>query len=525
MKCPATLLITLGLALLAAGSLAGCSDDGGAVDVGGETAEDTSDQSGADTGTETGDGTDADACEAARPALATRRLDVDGMLLLDALDRQVGLRGVNAGGRSKLPPFFPFPFAESGDPLQGDAPPFDAAVAAYFDRVQGWGHDVVRLPFSWDALEPTRGTFDEAWLDRYEAMVEAAGARGLRVIVDFHQDVFARPYCGDGFPIWACPDPIPETPEDCSSWFLGYFQDTNQMAAFDNFWANGDGLRDDFLAMWEHMVARTWPHDNVIGFEIINEPGNGSADEADWAPNVLTPFYEEVGSAMRGWAPGALIFFDGTGIDAVTQETEVELPAGEGFIFAPHFYDGNVFLGGDIGGVEYVEEGLGKWAALRDAWNVPALVGEFGIRSDHPSAADYVRFNFDFLDVYGLHGTLWEYSTTADDWNQEAMSVVSPDGEETAVVDAMVRAYAAAVAGRVTSWSYDALARTGELVYEAHADGVTEIAAPARLYPDGVQAELTGVEGCWAWDAEAGVLVVKATAAGTGTLTFSPAGG
>ena len=505
------------LSLLAAAQTSACADDGGAT-------ADPASETGA-SGGETTDDTAVAACAATRPDLPTRRLDVEGMLLVDAVDREVLLRGVNAGGRSKLAPFFPFPFAESGHPLQSDAPAFDDAVGVYFDRVAAWGHDVVRLPFSWEALEPTRGTWDEAWLDRYEAMIEAAGARGLRVIVDFHQDVFARPYCGDGFPVWACPEPVPETPADCSSWFLGYFQDDHQKAAFDNFWANGDGLRDDFLVMWEHMVARTWPHDHVIGFEIINEPGNGSADEAEWAPDVLTPFYEEVGAAIRGWAPGALVFFDGTGIDAVTQETEVELPAGDGFVFAPHFYDGNVFLGGEIGGVEYVEEGLGKWAALRDAWGVPALVGEFGIRSDHPSAADYVRFNFDYLDAYGLHGTLWEYSTTADDWNQEAMSVISPAGEETVVVDAMVRAYPMAVAGRVTAWSYDALERAGELVYEARADGVTEIAAPARLYGAGVEATLTGVEGCWAWDAEAGVLVVRTLEAGTATVGLEPAGG
>jgi len=98
-------------------------------------------------------------CEAllaAPPALATARLTVDGARFRDALGREVLLRGVNAGGRAKLPPFFAFPFAESGVAAQAGAPAFDVAVGRYLDRVAAWGLDVIRLPFTWEAAEPTR---------------------------------------------------------------------------------------------------------------------------------------------------------------------------------------------------------------------------------------------------------------------------------------------------------------------------------------------------------------------------------
>ena len=77
------------------------------------------------------------ACVATAPTLAHRRLRASGTALIDAAGRQVLLRGVNAGGRSKLPPFLPFPFAESARPDQADAPPFDEAVAALRCHRQG----------------------------------------------------------------------------------------------------------------------------------------------------------------------------------------------------------------------------------------------------------------------------------------------------------------------------------------------------------------------------------------------------
>jgi hypothetical protein len=38
----------------------------------------------------------------------------------------------------------------------------------------------------------------------------------IRVVLDFHQDVFSRRNCGDGFPDWALADPEVERPADCS---------------------------------------------------------------------------------------------------------------------------------------------------------------------------------------------------------------------------------------------------------------------------------------------------------------------
>ena len=464
-------------------------------------------------------------CEAllaAPPTPSTQRVTLEGARVLDALGREVLLRGVNAGGRSKLPPFFPFPFAESGAAGQEAAAPFDDAVATYLDRVAGWGHDVVRLPFTWEAVEPTRGSYDETYLDRYAAVIAAAGERRIRVIVDFHQDVFARAHCGDGFPPWAVGDPTATPDEDCGGWFTGYLSDAGVKGDFDRFWADDDGLMDAFEAMWRHVAARTWPRDNVVGFEIINEPSAGNADEDSWARDVLAPFYARLAGVIREVAPGAPVFVDATGFDAVTAETAVPRPDTTGVVFAPHYYDGLALVSGAAPADGDALTPLGRWRAVGDAWRAPVLVGEFGIRPDAEGAAAWVRKNFDALDAHRLHGTYWEYSATVDDWNGEAMSAVDGSGTELATASELVRAYPLAVAGELTTFAFDREALTGELSFAATAGGVSELRVPARLYPSGVSATVTSGDACTALAADGVTLLIGSLDGGPVTVTFGP---
>jgi endoglycosylceramidase len=466
----------------------------------------------------------AAACEPeapVRPELARLRLVAEGPTLRDAEGRQVLLRGVNAGGRSKFEPFFPFPFAESGLPDQAGEPPFDEAMRAYVDRIVEWGLDVVRLQLSWEALEPTRGVYDDVYLERYSTLAGHLGSRGIRVVVDFHQDVFAAPLCGDGFPLWALPDPDMQPRTDCDAWYMGYMGDAGVDEAFEHFWADEDGVIEAFEAMWRHVAARLWSVEGVIGFEVMNEPYPGTADDEAWARDVLTPFYARMAQVIRDEAPGALIFIDAPGTDAPEGETAVSVPAGGGFVFAPHYYSPSVYIfGPDTGTYDTVAE-LQPWAALRDDWGVPLLVGEFGSVTGTEGGGRYMSACLDALDSYLLHGAAWQYSTTRDDWNAEGYSVTGYGGEETPSAEALVRAYPRAVSGDLVSFAFDAETLEATVVFEAR-PGVTEIAAPARLYPDGPASEVGGVDATATYDAEAELLLIETAGAGRATVTLGP---
>ena len=462
------------------------------------------------------------ACSTASESLVTKRLRVEGTSFIDDMGRQVILRGVNTGGRNKFAPFFPFPFKESGLENQANAHGFDKALNDYLDRVVDWGHNVIRLPFSWEGLEPDRGAYDATYLTRYLAMIDAADARNLRVIVDFHQDVFAAPYCGDGFPIWACPQPVPVAPDDCSGWFMAYLeQDSPIHEAYGRFWRNEDGLMDAFKAMWAHMAKATSTRDNVIGFEIINEPHNGTQDEDTWAKEELPAFYEDLSAVIRTVAPNALIFFDSTGLDAATQEPLMERPSGGEFIFAPHYYLMSIYTGGELD-MEEVPKGLARWSAKGLEWKLPILVGEFGIYRALPEAREYFRVIMDALDAELLSGTAWEFSTTVDDWNNEGMSLVAPDGQESDGLQALIRPYPSAVSGRIESFTYDHQSGEARLIYEATEGGLTEIVLPDRLYGTGINVSIDTNDACYAHLADDGRLHIRSLSNGRVEVSVTP---
>jgi endoglycosylceramidase len=424
-------------------------------------------------------------------------LSTQGALIVDANGRRMLLRGINTGGRSKFAPFSPFDYTEDT---------FEEELDAYLDRPVEWGLNVLRVPFSWDAMEPTPGEDDEEWLARYDALLDGAAERGLFTIVDFHQDVYSERYCGDGFPIWAS-EGGEDPHHDCHDWFKAYLIDSDAKQAWDEFWSDSTGIKTAFREMWTRMAERHQGRPGVVGFEIINEPGWGTANMATWERDTLTPFYSEMVAHVHDTAPDALIFFDGTGLDAVTAKTTLERPEGDNLVFAPHFYDVTVFAGGETR-VD-VADGYAAWGAVGEEWDVPVLVGEFGIPADRDSAAEYVVANFDGLDTNLLHGTYWEYSASEELWNHENLGVVEADGtERPELVEGIIRAYPQAIDGELDTWSFDAASATASLSFEATPDGVSELVLPTRLYGD--NPVVSGSGACV--DLQGQVLMIRPTA-------------
>ena len=66
-----------------------------------------------------------------------------------------------------------------------------------------WGMNSIRLVFTWEGVEPLQGQYDEDYLDKIETLLDGCAARRILVLLDAHQDLYARNFCGDGFPQWA----------------------------------------------------------------------------------------------------------------------------------------------------------------------------------------------------------------------------------------------------------------------------------------------------------------------------------
>ncbi len=416
----------------------------------------------------------APTCTIARPAVADWRLSASGMTFRDGHGRVVFLRGVDGGGRSKFAPYVPFDYA---------AGQYAAALGAYMDRAASWGVDVMRVPFTWAALEPTEGQYDADWLSRYDQLLDAAWAHGIYTVIDFHQDVYSEVYCGDGFPGWTVAN-APAPHHDCPSWPAEYFSDANVQGAFDAFWAPGSTVQTKFVAAWDTMVARYKDKPGVLGFEPINEPAPGTASNGTFSATTLTAFYSMMVAHMRAQAPSSLVFVDVTGLDGAVVSTMLAKPEGDGVIFTPHFYP----LSSDPANVQ---AGLKTWADIGVSWNVPVLVDEFGASSTLATTPDFMTAHFAAFDALGLSGSEWEYSVAAESWNSETDSIVAADGGEYPVARAVMRPYARAVSGDSITQAYDPKSRTYTLSY-VPASGVTEVSLPKRVYSAGYSLELSG---------------------------------
>lgn len=450
------------------------------------------------------------------PPSVSMALSAQGHHFYDELNRHVVLRGVNAGGRSKLPPFFPFPFAESGYENQAGADTFEIELERYVDKIVEWGHNVVRLPFSWEAVEPEQGTYDTVYMARLVRFSEHLSERGVRVILDFHQDVFSRAYCGDGFPLWASSEPDRPIPaiEDCADWFWQYLTASPIDEEFARFWRNDDNLRDQFLAMWQYVIEETRHIEGVVGYEMLNEPYEGAIATAEWVEDYYVPLVEEFSQLVETEAPGRFAVFGSPGTDTLNGETKVTRPDGENLAFGPHFYDPIVYIMGTPMGRWNPKLILEPFFQTLIDWDMPGFVGESGCRTKLDKCDAYIRAVYEDMDRYPWNVTTWEYSATVDDWNNEGFGLVDFGGVERPAANEVVRTYPQAIAGSFESFVFDRTSGSATLTYDAVADGITEIRVPTRIYEEAPVIIVEEGEACGSWDAQTQSVYLRAASAG-----------
>jgi endoglycosylceramidase len=354
---------------------------------------------------------------------------------------------------------------------------------------------------------------DETFLSHYDAYVDAAWARGIRVVVDFHQDVYAERLCGDGFPDWTIPDPKPAAKSDCPMWPLEYEQDADVIGAFDRFWASGSSVQAAYASMWDRMVQRYKDRPGVVGFEPINEPDSGSADSTTFEATTLTDFHTAMIARIHAAAPSSLVFFDPTGLAGTFAVTGLNRPVGDGIVFAPHFY---AAVGNSQ---DAVTNGLMTWSTLGQSWNVPVFVGEFGASNTKSNVITLMNEHWNALDALSMNGTEWEYSVSTTSWNEESDTLVDAQGNEHPVAAVVIRPFARAIAGDGITSTFDPATSTYSLAFTP-VSGTSEVSVPSRAYPNGFDLAITGA--CADATHDGTLLVSPAPSATSVTVTLTP---
>ncbi len=418
-------------------------------------------------------------------------LHTAGRWIRDIDNRVVILRGINLGSRSKLPPFLPFD------------------DTSYLDQIVEWGLNSVRLLFTWEGVEPQEGTYDEQYLEQLAAIIEACAKRNILVILDAHQDIYARNFCGDGFPPWSVhPDYRDETcPAPLRLWPLSYVASPGVIRSFDRFWED-PRLKSAYIRMMLHVVRRLASNPAVIGIDLFNEPFDLSyfLFDGSFERNILIPFYRDLIAGIRAIRPDLTIFYGTTGLFSVGFPTFLEPLDVPNVVFAAHWYDMGSLISGLPSGIDALRNRLAAMVEMATSWGVPVWIGEYGVATDRTDNVPSLASQISLLEAYQVGSAIWTYNPTEVDWNDENTSLVYPGGAEKPHVSVLVRPYPSRLVGPPIRYAYDQRTGTFELEFfaDTEANGATEIIIPQRTYPAGFNVEIS--DGTWSWDSQRRVL-------------------
>jgi len=168
------------------------------------------------------------------------------------------------------------------------------------------------------------------------------------VILDFHQDIWHRKFCGEGVPDYVFDICVSEEPSGTASFphpaanttypvdedgnpsldaclsksFAAYYLSQEVSAGFQCLYDNKQGLWDNFASYWQLIAQRFHTKANVLGYELINEPWWGDAYHSpkQMLPGYaelhsLQPMYQYLHNKIREIDDEKIIFWEGLTID------------------------------------------------------------------------------------------------------------------------------------------------------------------------------------------------------------------
>jgi endoglycosylceramidase len=362
-----------------------------------------------------------------------------------------------------------------------------------------FGLNAMRLTLSWSLIEPARGRYAEAVLDKIESILSACHAWGIAVLLDLHQDGYSK-YVGiDGAPHWAHVAPLP--PGDESQPPSAAPSET-VTANFAELFRDGSDLGQAYAAMLAHVTARLGRHPAVLGIELINEPISPGK------PEVLFGFYGRMSQAIRKVNPRIPIFMEPSAERNVLDRAE--LPEAVPFadtrgVYAPHLYTGVFAFPWRDGDRRRIEKSLVGMGAEAQALDMPLFVGEWGGPNDATGRA-WSNAAVALFDQYKVSWTNWVYDEpsakcadqgpgyctafyhlTGDPARPTALAHAGYREDAVAV---LARPFPRRVAGSLARFAYDAAAKT--LTVQGDFDGEHELSAPRLVFAKGALATCDG---------------------------------
>ena len=222
-----------------------------------------------------------------------------------------------------------------------------------------WGLNMVRVGFQWHMVEPQAGVYNETYIKSLADYISLLNDSGIHVMLDMHQDCWSPLYChSHGIPSEyaqpynssdyqpggskAYPEPVVKPQygpngeitncADVGKFVLGWsscYITYSIGAAAQRLYDNDKGILDRFGEFWKLIAGRVQQFQNVLGYELINEPWLGDVpltlDELDpdinpdhwdlWFPKIadtknMARMYRVLHEYIREVDNDSIIFFE-----------------------------------------------------------------------------------------------------------------------------------------------------------------------------------------------------------------------
>lgn len=318
-----------------------------------------------------------------------------------------------------------------------------------------WGFNLVRYVVFWEGIEPIEGTYNDAYI---AATVERIGwlrDLGIDVIVDFHQDLYARRFSGNGFPDWTVDDGGHEFTMR-QPWNLNYLEPA-VAASYDHFW-NSETLKTQYIAAVERMMAAVDGMPNVIGVDVMNEPWPWASPLFE--ETCLTAFYEDLQAMMLRNDFKSRLCFEPVIFTSAALPTNLRFKPSIPSVYCPHYYDPLVHEGVAYADLNawWMANGMAGKVAEAKRFGTPMIYGEFGISSEVEGWDRYLR---DFLTLADAHQVGWVY-WAYDREDRSSFGILEASGEPDIKLPVLTRVYPQRIAGRNPEWTIAERTITGQ---------------------------------------------------------------
>lgn len=408
----------------------------------------------------------AAALGACTPERGPPSLHASGGRLLDDLDREVVLRGINA----RIDGLFDVSFDDGRVALE-TIPAFGRDdLRLVRDEL---GMNAVRVPINWSGLQPQPGPLDDGYLERLFALLALCAEEELWCLVDLHQDAWSKEIGEDGAPLWA----IVPAPEELLEGPLDDLEDRRLseqvLRAFDTFFTGQAGLQDAYLEMLALLTERLRDQPWVAGLELFNEP------VGDDLP--ILGFAQLATEAVHAVDPARLVLWEPNSLRNLRDEAATDGGLGmDNDAYAPHLYP-EVFSGQrDLWASGDPTRLVSSTANARreaDEHDAPLIVTEYGIDPRAENGLAWIVTMDTEMDRARASRFFWVY----EELEQGQWGLYDAGHQlREALADVLARPSPDAIEGTLEAWSFE----EGTLRVQLDGAGRHRLRAPSRALPD-----------------------------------------